>query len=268
VTIFPLADLTRRLVGDAARVVTLVPPGASPHTFELTPEAMRAVGQAALVVRVGPGVDEWLEKLWSGRRGPVFEAMAATTLLAGNPEQGHDAHDDAGHALDKDPHVWLDPVRVRDDLVPQLATRLAAVLPGSAVLANAERLRAELAELDRALAAQLGALAHRRYVGAHPAWRYFNARYRLEMVACVEPVGGTEPSARWLREVVATARRSGARCVFTEAQLSDKLVRTVAEEAGLRVGVLDPLGGDGLPGRDSYATLLRHNAAQFAEGLR
>ena len=271
-TILPLASLVAELVGDSAEVVTLAPSAASPHTLDLTPDTARQLASANLLVRIGPGLDDWVAQLASAKV-KVFAAMDHATLIDGNPETGHDhghgqdseAHD-AGPALDKDPHLWLDPDLVGREVVPALAAELQA-LGVSGVPQRQAALQSQLAALDKELAAKLKPLKQRRYAGAHPAWRYFNRRYGLDMVATVEPVGGTEPSARWLREAIETTKAKGAACVFTEVQLSGKLDSAVAKEAGVRLGVLDPIGGADVPGRDSYAAMLRYNAQSFVTGL-
>jgi ABC-type Zn uptake system ZnuABC Zn-binding protein ZnuA len=156
-----------------------------------------------------------------------------------------------------------------EHLVPALAEALAAALPDQAagIAQRRDQLQADLAQLDREVEQQLAALTSRQYVAAHPAWRYYNERYGLDTVATVEAVGGTEPSAAWLRQVVETARRARVKAIFTEVQISGQLTQTVAAEAGLTVGVLDPLGGQDVAGRDSYQALMRYNTAQFVQAL-
>jgi ABC-type Zn uptake system ZnuABC Zn-binding protein ZnuA len=265
-TIFPLAAIARQLVGDAADVTTLLPAGASPHTFELTPDSARRIARASLVLRIGPGADEWLDAALTGGHSPVFTAMEHTKLIAGDPE----ADEHPNLKLDNDPHCWLDPLRMRDDLAPAMAEALGTALPQlqASLPAALKQLQADLTSLDAKLRATLAGLTDRRYIGAHPAWRYFDQRYELDCVATVEPVGGTEPSAQWLKQVVEIAKRDKVRCVFTEVQLSDKLVRAVAGECGAKVGVLDEVGGEGVAGRDSYDALLAFDAQQLAEGLK
>src|SRR5512136_1776273 len=56
-TIFPLADFVKNVAGDKAEVVTLLPAGASPHTYEPTPRDMEAVHRATLLVVNGAGLD-------------------------------------------------------------------------------------------------------------------------------------------------------------------------------------------------------------------
>lgn len=62
VTIHPLADVTRELVGDAAEVVTLIPPDRSPHGYELPAATLAKVKNAKLLICVGGGLDNAIEK--------------------------------------------------------------------------------------------------------------------------------------------------------------------------------------------------------------
>jgi ABC-type Zn uptake system ZnuABC Zn-binding protein ZnuA len=67
--------------------------------------------------------------------------------------------------------------------------------------------------------------------------------------------------------LVEQARTAGVRAVFTEPQLGETGARALAGELGLPVYVLDPLGGPGLDGRDSYLKMMRFNTMQIARAL-
>src|SRR6266404_3311839 len=62
VSIFPLASLVEQLTGDWAEVVTLLPASASPHNPSFTPDQVRAVARADILIVVGMGLDPWAEK--------------------------------------------------------------------------------------------------------------------------------------------------------------------------------------------------------------
>ncbi len=277
-TIFPLADITRSLAGDAFAVRDLLPAGASPHTFELTPQTAKALADALVVVRVGAGVDAWLENAMQGSQARVVTVTELTTLLPGTDEhEGEPAHPgeaehEHGHEHEGagNPHVWLDPVLMRDTFAPAIAEALKQANPAAAetVTANLAGLTQQLTALDAELTAKLADLPERRYIAGHRAWEYFNRRYGLSQVAVVEPKPGTDPSARYVKEVVEIARREKVTAVFGEVQLSQALSELVSREAGVKTGLLDPLGGEQTAGRDSYAALLRYNAEQFATGLK
>jgi ABC-type Zn uptake system ZnuABC Zn-binding protein ZnuA len=181
--------------------------------------------------------------------------------------EDHEEHaDPAVDVRDANPHVWLDPVRMRT-VVAALAERLAAERPGEAqaVAERAEAYDAELAALTEELEARLAPVEGAAFVPFHDAWPYFAERFGLDLIIEIEPFPGREPSARALAEALAAVRDSGARAIFNEAQLDDRPARVLADEAGVRLATLDPLGG--VAGRDTYVELMRFNAQAILDAL-
>lgn len=271
-TILPLADLVRQVGGDRVTVTTLLPANASAHSFEPTPSRMRQVAGAQLLVKVGADLDPWADRLFAGRssRPAVVTAADGVPLLrAAQQELLHDRHAH-GHEKGDDPHVWLDPVMVRDTLVPRLVTALSRLNPADASMfkANGEKLRRELSSLDNDFRRTVAALPSRDFIALHSAWGYLAQRYGLRQVAAVEPFPGKEPSARYLAALVSLARRQKVQTIFAEPQLSDKAARTLAAEIGGRVLILDPIGGEGIAGRDTYIGLMRYNLAAIKAGMK
>lgn len=267
-TIYPIADITRNIGGDAFRVMSLIPPGASPHTFEPTPGQMAEIAGAAAFVAVGSGLDDWALALTAAGGSDLIHLRLTDgmELLPGEPgHPGHPGHEDYG----RDPHIWLDPVLVRDHIVPAVTGVLIDLAPArkAELTARADAYRQELKALDDEIRQGFAGLDNPRFIAFHPAWRYFAARYGLIQAAAVESAPGKEPSARWIAAVVETARREKVKAVFAEPQFSAKAAEVIAQEFGADVLTVDPLGGEGLEGRDSYLSLMRHNAAVFRDGL-
>lgn len=262
-TISPLADILARVAGPSWDVRTLVPPGTSPHIFEPTPREVRLAAPARLLVTVGAGYDRWAAKLASACApgAALFDAGAAVGIEAPSDASSHD-HEEG----EADPHWWLDPRLVERALGP-LAERLAAVDPAGAdgYRQRAAAFAEELSTLDAEIAASLAPVRGGGILSAHNAWERFASRYGLRTVGSIEPVPGREPSPRDLAALVTTARREGIRTLFTEPQFPLSAARVVADEAGIRVVMADPIGG--VPGRSGYAELMRWNARAFREGL-
>jgi len=67
VTLVPVGDFVENVGGDKVDVTVMVPPGASPHTYEPTPPGqMVAVSEADMYVKVGSGVEfelEWMDEV-------------------------------------------------------------------------------------------------------------------------------------------------------------------------------------------------------------
>jgi zinc transport system substrate-binding protein len=259
-TIFPLADLVRQIGGDEVEVVTLLPPGASPHTFEPTPEQARQVAKARVFVDVGAGLDGWAARLRAARTEPltVVTATAGVSLLDGD------------HGVGGDPHVWLDPLLVRDHIVAAIVDGLVAADPDhrAAFERGAAQLRDALTRLDAEVRALLAPAQRRSYVAFHAAWRYFGRRYDLTEVGVVESFPGKEPSAREIATLVDRARAAHAAALLVEPQFAPRMAEQIAREFGGRPILADPIGGAQVPGRQSYGDLMRYNARAFAEALQ
>lgn len=258
VSVFPLADLAGAVGGEDVRVSTLLPAGASPATFEVTPDGMRGVRDARLVLLVGGGLDPWAEGLAEGA------GSRSVRLLDGVALEGE------GHAPGTgNPHVWLDPVRTRDELLPRIVEALALAVPEARTRFEdrAAALADSLTALDEEIRRRLESVQGRAFLASHPAWHYYAERYGVRQVGVVHEHPGREPSAREVATLLEEGRAAGVRAVFREPQISEAGARSLAEELEVPLLVLDPLGGAGVEGRDSYAALLRYNTEQFVRGL-
>lgn len=269
-TIFPVADLTARVGGDAVEVETLLPPRASIHTWEATPAQIRSLSRAAGYITVGGGLDGWMESLAGD--APGLRSLRLTDGLALlRAEDGHEAHGDEEHGgASGDPHVWLDPVLVRDELLPRITALLVALVPeeSDALERRAAALADSLTALDEATRTLLSGAPQRAFIATHEGWNYFAQRYALEPLGALYEGPGHEPSARGLARLVDAARAAGLHAVLTEPQMAETAAQALAGEVGAEVVVVDPLGGPGLPGRESYLDLMRFNAHAFARALR
>lgn len=269
VTIFPVADLVAQVGGDAVRVETLLPPRASLHTWEATPGQIRSLSRAGGYVTVGGGLDAWLEGM--GADTPGLRTLCLTEgMVLVRMEGGHDHdHADDEHQGSGDPHVWLDPVRVRDEMLPLITGLLAALVPEreDEVRARGRAVADSLTSLDREIREVLASRRRSAFIATHDAWSYFAERYELTPVGNLYESPGHEPSARGLARLLDAARAHGLDAVLSEPQLSASAARALAAEVGARVILVDPLGGPGMRGRESYLELMRFNARAFADAL-
>jgi len=263
-SIFPIGDLVQRAVGDDARVEVILPAGVSPATFDVTPRQLQSLQDAVLFVTVGGGLDEWIADLPGVSEGSAPLIRLSDGLELMEEEEGHGHGHGSGN-----PHIWLDPILVRDHVLPALESALADALPVAArrIQERARALSDSLTALDQEIRHTLEPLRNRAFVATHAAWTYYAARYGLEEMGVVLPAPGREPSSREMSGLLELARSRGVRCVFIEPQLGETAARALAGELSLPTVLLDPLGGPGLEGRDGYFQLLRFDTHQFLQGL-
>ena len=185
----------------------------------------------------------------------------------------HHQHDEHDHGL-LDPHFWLDPNRVIV-AVRQIAKELREMDPDQTDYYNANRdaYLSELTELDHWIDEKVSAIAasDRVLVTTHDSLGYFANRYGFEVAGVIIPGGGTdvERSPQEFAELVETVQEEGASVVFAEAQLSDRLANTLAQEAGIRfvsgltVGSLSADDGTA----PTYVDMMRLNVNLIADSL-
>jgi len=270
-TIQPLGLVVRELGGARVVVSVLVPPGASPHTFEPQPSDVQSLVAARLVVEVGGGLDGWVHPLLAAasarpERLTLLDLPGLDPLPAIAGAHAEAGPHDAAHRLD--PHAWLDPIRVRDVLVPALAVKLAALDPAGRAdyEASRDRFVARLSALDAEIRTTLAGHG-RAFLAFHGAWRYFAKRYDLEEVGVIEEAPGEEPTPRELGALLQRAREAQLAAILIEPQLSPRIAEMLAHDLDVAVVTVDPNGDPTDPERATYAGLMRWNARAFARAL-
>lgn len=252
----PLADFVRQVGDDRVDVLTLVPPGASPHTYELSPAEVVQVAKARVLILNGAHLEYWAPKL--------IAAVANTRLEVVDTSRGIPLIGKGPHGAN--PHVWLD-VRQAEVQVRHVRDALIRADPDHARFyeANAAAYLAKLDHLDAEIAAEIHGWHHKQFIAFHPAWVYFARRYGLTQAAVVERSPGREPSPAEVARIVQIAKRISVPAIFAEPQFSPKVAQTIAAESGARVVFLDPLGTAGETG--GYIGLMRRNVARMAAVL-
>lgn len=243
---YPVAFAAGQL-DPSAQVENLTPPGAEPHDLEVTPQDVRDLQSADLVLLLGRGFQPQLESAAGSRAGVM--------RLLDTP--GLDVHPG-------DPHVWLDPRRYAL-IVAQIARRL-----GPRAGANAKALAGRLDSLDAEYRSGLADCQRHEIVTSHEAFGYLAPRYGLEQVAVSGISPEAEPTPGALQDAVDAVRRTGATTVFTEPLVSPKLAETVARETGAKTAVLNPIEGltpDQQSRGEDYFSLMRENLATLREAL-
>lgn len=267
-TIFPLYDITRNVVGERGEVLVLLPAGASPHTYDVTPQQARQLQGVRVVFKVGHELDDWTDALidiWPGVEAVVVD-KGITPRLSGDSEEHEESAEHAHEHEGMNPHYWLS-VRNGEMIARNIAEEMIRIDPAHAgtYSANLERYLAELSDARREIDAHLSGLPDKRIVTFHDAWGYFADEFGLEVVATFEPFPGKQPTPRYLAELQRRVDELGVKVLFSEPQLSTETIAPFAKDLGLKLSILDPIGG--IEGRDTYIELLRYNARAIAEAL-
>lgn len=270
-TIAPVHSLVSGVMKGVGEPSLLLRGFVSPHAYSLRPSEARDLERADVVFWVGPNLETFLEKALRNRRsaanvalgeasGVVHLAARAGGVWESEHADGHEQEENHKHGLE-DPHVWLDPRNARA-MIREIVAALSRVDPENRPIyqANGQRRETELADLEKELSDLLEPVREQPYIVFHDAYRYFEQRFSLASAGAVSLGPDRNPSARRIRDLRAHIQTVGARCVFREPQFESRLVDVLREDLGMRVGILDPLGGGLPPGPELYSRLLRDNA--------
>jgi len=227
VSIPPLKYFVERITGRTASVTVMLARGRSPATYEPTPRQMAQLAEAAVYFRIGmPFEDVWLER--TAAQLPGLRVVDCPADL------------DEDLRSRPDPHLWTSP-REAQGIASCMKSVLVKLRPGSRedFETNYGALSRDLELLDTEIATLLAAGGTSAFLIFHPALGYFAQAYGLQQVAIERD--GKEPSARQLIEIIDWARNRQVREIFVQKEFSQAVVKSLAEEIGADIVVIDPL---------------------------
>ena len=229
VSIEPLRYLTEQIVGDRFEVVTMVPKGSSPETYEPTARQMADLSESILYIKVG---ELGFERTWMPRL-----TSNAPHITVVNSSEGITSH------IGDDPHSWMS---ARNAII--MAHNIYEAVKRIDVK-DSVFFRQRLDSLCNVIHAtdkyirQTTAQAHcKSFIIYHPALTYFASDYGLEQLALEEH--GREPSAAELEQIISTARAKGVKTMFVQREFANRNVDIITNAIGARKVEINPLGYD------------------------
>lgn len=212
-TVEPIRLIVAELLGPDQDIPVLLPPGVSPHAYDPLPSAVRAASGADIILAINPDVDGWVVRLGAG------------SVWWLTPEG-------------QDPHSWLDPLHVRDQL-PRIIAALCEKLP-----ANCDAIQDRGTDFSRELEAMVPEgverLSGTRIVPSGIFLSAFAARFQLDAATPIAPTEGVEPSPRDVARSIDAARDAGL--VVGQVGFPELAAREVAQASGARYVEVDPIG--------------------------
>ena len=266
-TLHPLlTDLVKRVGGERVEVVDLLGPTGDPHKFEPNAKDLQAAKGAQLYLVSGKGLEPFLPKLQNivGKERVVEVGKELPTLRTKFLcDHGEDAHEHE-HEED-DPHWWhsLDCWRRAAYVV---SGELAKVDPAHAKEYDlrAKVVRKEFAELRQWTETELAKVpaAHRTLATAHAAFAYFCNEYKWRMLPVQGLTRERVAAPKFVAEVAAAIRKEKVLAVFPEKRSNPKMLKTLAQGVGIKVGGELIADGGG-----SIDEMFRHNVNTIVTAL-
>jgi zinc transport system substrate-binding protein len=250
VTVLPQVEFVNAVGGDKVEVTAMVPPGANPHTYEVTPAQMAKLDKAKMYVKVGSPLEfelTWLDKLVAQNRDMLLVdgGRGIGLIESADPDEpGIDAH------------TWTSPGNVKT-MVTNISAGLSLISPADRPYfeKNRDSYVEKLDALDADIRSSLTGIANRTFIVYHPAWGYLAREYGLKQLGIERD--GKEPQAAYMARLINEARENNVKVIFVSPQFDTRSAEAIAREIGGSVVNIDPEGRDYLDNMHKVAEALR-----------
>lgn len=262
-TINILADMATQVAGNHLEVVSLLPSGTDPHTYEPRPGDAALLARADVILTNGLHLEGWLEKLIQSAGGKA-EILVATRRI--------DAIRAQDYSNSFDPHAWMsfsNAIRY----IQEIEAALGRLYPSlqQEFTRNAAAYCAELRMADQQLrqAFQKIPPAARYIITSHDAFRYFAREYGFQVASVMGTSTDADVSLKDINHLIQVIRQNHVPAMFVEVALNPKILQQLARDLGVRIGgslYTDSFGPPG-SGADSYVKMMQFNASVLLSAL-
>ena len=241
VSILPQKYFIERLAGEYVEVNVLIPPGASPATYEPTLTQLTKLDQSNVYMRIG---HIGFELSWMDRILSVNPDMKIIDLSFGVDminEEGNHGEDHSGHVHEGvDPHIWMSAINAKT-IVNNIYQELILMLPNhkDSLEIRYLALEQELDSLHHLLTYSLKELKQKSFLIYHPALTYFARDYGLNQHSL--EIEGKTPSPTHLKKLIDLGRKENINSIFIQSQFDRRNAEVLADEINAKIIPFNPL---------------------------
>ena len=255
VTLEPLRYFTEAIAGDNYEVVSMVPKGSSPESYDPTPQQLVNLSKSQAYFRIGYiGFEQaWMKKLEANCPNmKVFDTSKGIDLIR---DKGH-WHGDHFHEGGVEPHVWnsTQNALIIADNIYQALCELDSTHQED-YQKRLDVLKQTIQQTDANVRTLLEN-ADSTFLIYHPALSYFARDYGLKQVSIEE--GGKEPSPAQLKALIETCRNENVHTIFVQQEFDQRNAQLIANELGVNIVSINPLSYDWVKEMIRIAEALKH----------
>ena len=255
VTLEPLRYFTEAIAGDNYEVVSMVPKGSSPESYDPTPQQLVNLSKSQAYFRIGYiGFEQaWMKKLEANCPNmKVYDTSKGIDLIR---DKGH-WHGDHFHEGGVEPHVWnsIQNALIIADNIYQALCELDSTHQED-YQKRLDVLKQTIRQTDANVRTLLEN-ADSTFLIYHPSLSYFARDYGLKQVSIEE--GGKEPSPAQLKALIETCRNENVHTIFVQQEFDQRNAQLIANELGVNIVSINPLSYDWVKEMIRIAEALKH----------
>lgn len=229
VTLAPYEYLINKIAGDNIKIITSLPPKATPHHFEPTAKLIENISKADYYFRVGANLQ--FEEIWVNKLTGMNKLLKVIDLSRNLQD------------IDGDPHYWLSPKNL-EIISTAIHTELLKIIPelkaelNKNLMAFQDSLKLVSGEIKKSLET----IPNKKLLVYHGSWSYFVRDFGFKQLTIEQ--GSKEPTPSDLERILNEVNKSKIPVVFIDPQHSKTSAQIVAKELDVNVDTIDPLKKD------------------------
>jgi len=241
VSILPQKYFVEQIAGNLVKVNVLVPPGSSPHNYEVLPSQMKDLSKSKVWLQVGLLT---LEDALKAKLADINKNLAIINSSEGIVPIAGSEHEEVGHEHSDneafDPHIWLAPADVKI-MAKNTLNALKVGFPQHSIAfdENYARFIARIDSVSAVIDQKLSSLKNRNILIFHPALAYFARQFKLSQIAL--EFDGKEPSPKHMKEIVDLAHQQNIHVIFIQKEFDPAFAQQLSREIEGKVVIIDPL---------------------------
>ncbi len=250
-SIWPISLILKDIIDDDKFTIkTAVPQWKDPHDYIITPREKLTFDKAPISFEIGAGLEKY--------------ASADTTILADHYPFLIGKHR-IGNSVIANPHIWLDPIAVRDYIIPTIYSTLKDKYPLLINKYKVKKLRQRLTDMNKRFGADLSAVKSVPFITEETALSYFVRRYRLNLAGSIKQDNRKIGiNIRWMYHLSNIIKKQNVKLLFIHKSSSIEPFRIFTEDYGLKIYRFNPLGY----GLKSYESMMNTLETTILKALK
>ncbi len=259
-TFYPMYIFALNVAKDIPNVTVIdmtKPSAGCLHDYAATPEDMKNLEGAKILITNGAGMESFMDKITSQMPAlKILESSKGIELIKGNGDEGDN------------PHVWVS-ISNAITQVQTIGDQLAVLDP-----TNATKYKENTTVYIKKLEAQrdkmhlaLDGLKNRDIVTFHESFPYFAKEFNFNIAGVIEREPGSAPNAKELGETIDQVKGLKINALFAEPQYPPKAAETIASATGAKIYTLDPVVMGPMEA-DAYINIMDSNLKALKEALK
>jgi zinc transport system substrate-binding protein len=252
--------------GDKINVSILVPETVDVHDFDPTPSSIALVASADVLIYNGAGLEPWITSIINAADNPnlkLVDSSASIQLLQVPPKF-------QSNNQTYDPHIWLDPVLVKQQ-VNNILNGLIEADPADSqyFTQNAQAYQQKLDDLNSQIKNATTNVKTRYFVTFHEAFAYFAKEYNLTQIPIAGPFQ-EEPTANDIQNVIDAIHQYHLLYVGYESLENSAVSESISSQTNATLILMNPI--EGLTAEDKaaskdYLILMQENLSNIVLAL-